>query len=116
MKSFIDKYSIIIDYINDDGDEYYMAYHPEFGKVSCSATGDSPEDAILLLREVTKEVVDYYESNHLTIPEPGVPFKYCRISNTIGITGTGGGGVVTSDGAYDWGGVGSGRLITVDID
>ena len=72
MKSFIDKYSIIIDYIN-------MAYHPEFGKVSCSATGYSPEDAILLLREVTKEVV-------------------------------------TPDGAYDCGGVGSGRLITVDID
>ena len=61
-----DKYSIIIYPIED----YYFAYHPEFGWSACSATGDTPEEAAETLPQVREAVIAHYILRGKEIPKP----------------------------------------------
>jgi predicted RNase H-like HicB family nuclease len=64
------KYPIKIQYIEFEGDDYFLAYLPDFGVTACSATGDTIQEAIAALQKVYWEVVEHYSKIAKDIPEP----------------------------------------------
>jgi len=48
-----------------------FAFLPDFGHSACSATGDTPDEALSRLSEVKGEVVRHYLETGKAIPEPG---------------------------------------------
>lgn len=64
-------YPIQIHYIEeDDSENYFLAYNPDFGGSACSATGDTIPEAIANLTKVRCEVMAYLVSTKKPIPEP----------------------------------------------
>jgi predicted RNase H-like HicB family nuclease len=70
------KYPIEIHYVEEDeGDNYVLAFYPDFGCSACSAPGDTIAEAVELLEEVKKEVIGFMIEQELPIPEPSThPF------------------------------------------
>lgn len=50
------------------GECCYVAYHPEI--LGVLGQGDSHEEAVAVLGEMTDSVIDYLKANNLPIPEP----------------------------------------------
>lgn len=72
------EYLVMVHWIEeDDGDGYYIAYFPDFGWSACSAIGDTAADAIELLEQVKRDVIDYYVRSKKDLPEPSwIPFNF----------------------------------------
>jgi len=65
------KYPIEIHHIKEkDCEGYFLAFHPDFGCSACSATGETEEEAINLLNQVRRDVLEYYIKEGKNIPEP----------------------------------------------
>lgn len=63
------KYPIEIHFIiEEDGDGYYLAFLLDFGWCACSATGDTVQEVLDSLKEVQREVIEYYLNNGKEIP------------------------------------------------
>jgi len=70
------QYSVAIFCINDNGDLYFMAFHPDFGASTCSATGDTEKEALEALKTVRKVVIQHFFETGNNIPEPSLsPFE-----------------------------------------
>lgn len=70
------EYSIKIEYVwEKEGTGYWFAYIPEFGEVSCSATGSSPKEVLKELDFIKEEVIAYYKENNFKLPIACVRFK-----------------------------------------
>jgi predicted RNase H-like HicB family nuclease len=74
VKEIIDRnYPIRLHFINEeDGDGYWMAYLPDFGWSACSATADTIQEALDMLKEIQKEIVECYLKRGKKIPEPSL--------------------------------------------
>jgi predicted RNase H-like HicB family nuclease len=74
------KYFITLYWIKEkDGGGFWLAYHPDFGHSACSATGDTPDEAIAFLGLVRQDVIKHYWRMKKTIPEPSVfSFESCH--------------------------------------
>jgi predicted RNase H-like HicB family nuclease len=72
VKEIIDRnYPIILFFIKEeDGEGYWFAFLPDFGNSACSAVGDTKQEALEILEEVQKEVVEYYLKTNKKIPKP----------------------------------------------
>jgi predicted RNase H-like HicB family nuclease len=66
-------YPINIHRIPEDGGFYYMAFHPDFGCLACSATGCTETEAIESLHLVRADVIAYYLESGKELP---IPSKY----------------------------------------
>jgi len=78
------QYPIIIIPIEPQDGGGHLAYYPDFGNTACSATGDSIEEALILLEEVRGDVLKYYLDNNLEIPEPSPdPVFSCRKNQVV---------------------------------
>jgi len=71
------QYPIQIFFISEDGtDGYFYAFLPDFGYSSCSATGDTIDEAIVRLQLVKIDVIQYYVETGKSLPEPSkAPFE-----------------------------------------
>lgn len=49
---------------------YWYAFLPDFGHSTCSATGDTLEDALQVLRTVKRAVIDHFVATGRPIPAP----------------------------------------------
>lgn len=66
-------YPIQIFFLRDAEPEargYYVAFLPDFGFAACSATGDSPAEAVTRLQEVKASVIRHYVKSGLKLPKP----------------------------------------------
>lgn len=62
-------YPICIYFIEEKYDDpFYLAYCPDFGLASCSAVGETINEALINLEEVKKEVIDYFLNNKKQLP------------------------------------------------
>lgn len=60
----------------DDNDSYFFAFHPDFGHATCSAVGDTAEEALSELEAVRKDVIQYYYETGKRLPTPSkAPFE-----------------------------------------
>ena len=59
-------YPIVIAPIED----YFMAYLPDFGWSTCSATADTMQEALDLLEKVFDNIIDYFIESGRPIPKP----------------------------------------------
>jgi predicted RNase H-like HicB family nuclease len=65
------KYRIEVCWVDEEeGDGYYVAFHPAFGFSACAAPGDSVIEAIERLEEVRDFVILRYCEKGKMIPEP----------------------------------------------
>ena len=64
------RYPMEIFPVEDEGEEYYFAFLPDFGSSACNATGYTIAEALETLDEVKREVVLYYIEEGKKIPEP----------------------------------------------
>lgn len=62
-------YPIRIEHIIEKDNKYYLAWLPAFGKSTCSATGNTEEEAISNLKQVKETVIQYYIENGRQIPK-----------------------------------------------
>ena len=53
-------YPIRTEHIIEKDNKYYLAWLPAFGKSTCSATGNTEEEAISNLKQVKETVIQYY--------------------------------------------------------
>lgn len=60
----------IQEFLDDEGNTNYYAFHPDFGHSACSAVGDTVEEAIYILGMVRRDVIEYYLETGREIPEP----------------------------------------------
>jgi predicted RNase H-like HicB family nuclease len=74
------QYPIQIHFVEEkEGDDYFFAFHPDFGHSACSATGDTVEEALASLGLVRIEVMRHYRETGKQIPEPsGLPGGLCE--------------------------------------
>jgi predicted RNase H-like HicB family nuclease len=64
-------YRIEIWWVNEEeGDGYYIAFHPEFGFSACSVPGYSRVEAIERLDQVREAVIQHRREKGKTIPKP----------------------------------------------
>jgi len=71
------KYPTEVYFIEEEGGEgYYFACLPDFGSSTCSATGDSAEEALSRLSEVREAVIRHLVESGSPVPEPSrAPFE-----------------------------------------
>ncbi len=67
------KHAIKIFPITDEGDLYYFAYYPSLGRTTCSAVGDTPEEALKYLRLVRADVIKHFVDEGRALPDPEPP-------------------------------------------
>ena len=68
-KMNLPKYSTIVRLNIDKTDgTYYVALHPELE--GCFSDGETPEDALTNLEEVTRMLLDHLQEHQLPIPSP----------------------------------------------
>lgn len=63
-------YQVVISKINDDGDEYFIAYLADFGVMGCSAVGETQEEALSELKFVRDRVIKSYIEDGDRLPKP----------------------------------------------
>lgn len=63
-------YPVVIYQVDEDDEPYFVAYLPDFGEASCSAVGETEEEALLELKNVRHDVIAYFEENNKELPEP----------------------------------------------
>ncbi len=73
MEPSVWNYPIMIGTKYDGKRDYYLAWCPDFGLSACSATGDTPEEALKLLQVVFADVHRYYVNTGRKIPSPNWP-------------------------------------------
>lgn len=67
----IEGYPVEIITVNEeDNEKYFIAFLPDFGRSSCSGCGDTEEEAINSLRNVLKEVIEFFKETGKPIPKP----------------------------------------------
>jgi predicted RNase H-like HicB family nuclease len=72
-------YPINICQLDDgDGGHYHFAWLPDFGWSACSATGDTPEEALTNLRDTYKVITEVYDEDGKTLPPPSLPPRGLR--------------------------------------
>lgn len=60
LKEYIEKdYPIELLHVKDEevDDEYYIAFHPDFGASACSSAGESKEEALEGLELVRRDII-----------------------------------------------------------
>jgi predicted RNase H-like HicB family nuclease len=62
------KYKVTIQWIEDDGEGYFLAYLPDWGHSAVSATADTPRKAFKELEKMKRAMVQYYLENDKPIP------------------------------------------------
>jgi predicted HicB family RNase H-like nuclease len=71
LKELMDrKYSIEISHIKEEDDSYFMAFFTELGWSTCSAVGDTPQEALEELDKVKREVFTYFLEKGKPLPKP----------------------------------------------
>lgn len=66
--SLTPKYATIVRLVNDQDGMYYLAQHPELDE--CYSDGETVEEALANLEEVTEMVLEHLREHNLPIPEP----------------------------------------------
>ncbi len=63
-------YPVMIHWIQEGADTgYFLAYLPDFGYSTCSASGDTIEEALGLLEFVKQETIRYFIKSGKDIPK-----------------------------------------------
>lgn len=72
VKDFVNQnHPFVIKYITEGYNSgYYYAYLTDFGESSISATGKTIQEALQLLKDIKREVIQYYLEKGKEIPEP----------------------------------------------
>ncbi len=61
-------YKVVIEF--NEGDDTWTAYHPELGWGTCYAIGDTQDEAIKLLADERKDLLEILLEDGVEIPEP----------------------------------------------
>jgi len=65
------RYPMVVQLLKEeDGDEYYFGFLPDFGYSVCSATGHDIDELFFNLEAMKWFVLEHYLSNGKKIPEP----------------------------------------------
>jgi predicted RNase H-like HicB family nuclease len=63
-------YPVVIYRVDEENEPYFIAYLPDFGEAACSAVGETEEEALLELKNVRHDVIEYYKKNERELPKP----------------------------------------------
>jgi len=63
-------YPVVIYRVDEEDEPYFIAYLPDFGEAACSAVGETEEEALLELKNVRHDVIEYYKKNERELPKP----------------------------------------------